>query len=519
MPPFSSLPCRPLPLLLLSLLALAGCGDKEGVGADGEGSDTGRADHSSEGTGVGECSDGADNDGDGLYDCNDPDCEGAPDCSEANTPGGCGDGVDNDGDGRADCDDPDCASDEGCGGEGGGEGDDAAECSDGEDNDGDGEVDCDDDGCAESPDCRSDGVDEDGDGVSADEDCNDADATMPADDADCDGARTADDCDDADATMPADDADCDGVRTADDCDDADASVGATGTVVADDADCDGALTGNDCDDFDPAVGSPDADDPDCDGVPTHAGGGDLIRIAAGTFDMGCTAGQSGCQSIESPVTPVTLTHDYFIGETEVTQGQYQALMGVNPSYYSACGSTCPVDSISWHRAAAFTNAISTAAGLTECYSCSGTGSSTSCVVAVDPYSCDGYRLPTEAEWEGAARCGNDFLYAGSDSIGDVAWYYDNSGGTTHPVGVKSPNACGLYDMSGNVWEWTQDFAFFTYTSSGQTDPTGSSSGYTRVTRGGSLWGYAAQSRVSLRWYNDPGYPDNLPGFRVARTIP
>ena len=110
-------------------------------------------------------------------------------------------------------------------------------------------------------------------------------------------------------------------------------------------------------------------------VALSASGIDFVEICAGSFDMGCTAGQSGCRTNESPVMPVTLTRNYYLSQTEITQGQYQALMGTNPSYFSSCGTDCPVEYLTWHMSAEYANEVSAAEGLTECYSCSGSGSS------------------------------------------------------------------------------------------------------------------------------------------------
>jgi formylglycine-generating enzyme required for sulfatase activity len=349
--------------------------------------------------------------------------------------------------------------------------------------------------------------DSDNDGVPASDDCDDNDPELGTitSDHDCDGAIAAQDCDDYDATSTtvASDGDCDGVLAVADCDDADAMS----TIVSDDGDCDAVRTADDCDDTDVAAG------------PTYAGSGCMMRVSAGLFDVGCTAGQTNCDGDESPVMAVTLTSDFFIGRTEVTQAEYETLMGYNPSYFSSCGPTCPVETVSWHMAAAFANAASAAAGLTECYTCVGSDTSLSCSFAVDPYTCDGYRLPTEAEWEGAARCGTDFRYAGSDTLGDVGWYIDNSGSTSHPAEGRNPNICGLYDMSGNVWEWTHDwYSSDYYISSGRTDPSGPSTGIIHVARGGG-WNYqSSYVRVAVRgngW--DPNVRNVHVGFRIARS--
>jgi formylglycine-generating enzyme required for sulfatase activity len=196
------------------------------------------------------------------------------------------------------------------------------------------------------------------------------------------------------------------------------------------------------------------------------------------------------------------------------------MMGTNPSHFSSCGSDCPVEEVSWHMSAAFANVVSDSEGLERCYICTGSGSSTSCTIAVEPYSCGGYRLPTEAEWEAAARCGEDTLYAGSTVIGDVAWYSSNSDGTTHTVATKASNACGLYDMSGNLWEWTQDwYSSSYYSSSPGTDPDGATSGGKRVERGGSLSSEPANARVANRFRYNPDVRISSLGLRLARTSP
>ena len=245
---------------------------------------------------------------------------------------------------------------------------------------------------------------------------------------------------------------------------------------------------------------------------TTVHGATMVAISAGSFQMGSGAGEVN----EAPIHTVTLTHDFWIGATEVTQAQYQAGIGSNPSTYSICGGTCPVEQVTWEMAAQYANALSTAEGFSLCYTASGDDLVAS--LAGDPYACEGYRLPTEAEWEYAARAGESFRYSGSATIGDVAWYATNSGSTPHPVATRAPNAWGLYDMSGNVWEWANDWDDI-YTAWTVANPSGAATGRYRIARGGSWWTDASAARVSERSPTDPTLSFSHVGFRLVRSIP
>lgn len=218
---------------------------------------------------------------------------------------------------------------------------------------------------------------------------------------------------------------------------------------------------------------------------------DMVRVEAGTFMMGATPEMEEPYDWEKPPHQVTLTDDFYIGKYEVTQALWQAVMGNNPSKFK--GDNLPVENVSWSECQSFISKLN---------------SKTRRI----------FRLPTEAEWEYAARGGNKsrgFQYSGSNKISDVAWYEDYSKESqTHPVGLKLPNELGIFDMSGNVYEWCQDW-YATYSSSHQTNPKGTSKSAGKVCRGGS-WGDNEWScRLSSRNIDSPDYYDNEHGFRLV----
>ena len=215
----------------------------------------------------------------------------------------------------------------------------------------------------------------------------------------------------------------------------------------------------------------------------------MIKVDGGTFTMGATPEQENPHQFEEPTHQVTLS-SYYIGETEVTQELWKAVMGNKPSNFK--GDNLPVENVSWEDSQTFIGKLNDLTGKR-------------------------FRLPTEAEWEYAARGGkrsNHTQYSGSSNIDDVAWYSGNSGSKTHPVKTKKPNEFGLYDMSGNVNEWCQDW-YGSYSSNAQTNPTGPDSGSYRVFRGGtwSIFGWFCRS--SFRGNSSPGYRGYGLGFRLA----
>jgi formylglycine-generating enzyme required for sulfatase activity len=217
---------------------------------------------------------------------------------------------------------------------------------------------------------------------------------------------------------------------------------------------------------------------------------DMVYVKGGTFTMGCTSEGNNCKNDEKPAHPVTLS-SFNIGKYEVTQSQWQVVMGTNPSNNKGCN-TCPVETVNWNDVQEFMRKLQKLTGKR-------------------------FRLPTEAEWEFAARGGNKsngYTYSGRNNPWSAGWNIDNSNDRTHPVGQKQSNELGLYDMSGNVYEWCNDWSG-NYDNSPSTNPKGPSSGAYRVLRGGS-WNYSAtHSRVAYRTNIAPSVSFNFSGFRVA----
>jgi len=233
----------------------------------------------------------------------------------------------------------------------------------------------------------------------------------------------------------------------------------------------------------------------------------MVLVKGGSFTMGCSIEQTDCSNDEKPARQVTVS-DFFIGKYEVTQSLWREVMGTNPSNFGNCDN-CPVEKVSWENAQEFIKKINLRTG-------------------------KNYRLPSEAEWEYAARGGNEskgYKYAGSNNLVDVGWFWANSGDTylsgswdsdrimknnckTHPVGQHKANELGLFDMSGNVWEWCSDW-YGSYKSSSPTDPQGLSSGSTRVLRGGSWFNFPEDCRVSYRYCFNPLGRGGDYGFRLV----
>lgn len=228
----------------------------------------------------------------------------------------------------------------------------------------------------------------------------------------------------------------------------------------------------------------------------------VVRVPSGTFMMGSSLvinaddGWKPCTScpvrndVERPVHRVTITRDFWMGEFPVTQRQWQAAMGGNPSYFRSLGPDAPVESVDFRDVQGFLARLNAT------------------------HSRWTVRLPTEAEWEYAARAGTTQTYG---PLGQIAWYAANSGGSTHPVGQKAPNAFGLYDMLGNVWQWCQDW-FGPYTSAAQVDPQGAPTGDRRVTRGGCYYCDAVHERAARRNRDVEDHSSRSIGFRIVAVL-
>ena len=225
-----------------------------------------------------------------------------------------------------------------------------------------------------------------------------------------------------------------------------------------------------------------------DRAPVGPAGMEFVWVPPGEFRMGSTS--AGASRRERPLTQVRISEGFWLGKYEVTQSEWEAVMGSNPSRFGNCGGDCPVERVRWAAVQGFIGRLNAREGR------------------------EVYRLPREAEWEYAARAGTT-----GDRYGDlsaIAWYAGNSEGRTHPVGLKLPNGWGLYDMLGNVWEWVGD-RYGGYPGGRVTDPGGPGSGLYRVLRGGGWGSYAGLARASNRGRLDLGSRDDYLGFRLLRT--
>jgi len=253
-------------------------------------------------------------------------------------------------------------------------------------------------------------------------------------------------------------------------------------------------------------------------------------LPAGSFTMGSPRDEEGRDDDEVQ-RQATITRGFFLKITEVTQAEWEDVMGTEPARHAACGADCPVERVSWYDALVYVNTLSEREGLAPCYTLSicretpGAGCGPDLGTCADGFvcelvefeglACEGYRLPTEAEWEYAARAGSPEARHGA--LDDVAWHADNADGAPHPVASKDPNAWGLYDMLGNVWEWAHD-GYAPYLGPA-TDPIGTESRHARVNRGGSWADHPRHARAARRNSMPPGVRDQRLGLRPARTAP
>ena len=252
---------------------------------------------------------------------------------------------------------------------------------------------------------------------------------------------------------------------------------------------------------------PDEGSPSCEPIEGW------VVVPGGTFVMGSPAEDPERRDNEF-AHEVTLTRPFAIGTVEVTREQWDALMESNPSLFPACGPTCPIDNVSWEAAVTYTNLLSESEGFHPCYS------DCACFLHEDyesPYECTGYRLPTEAEWEYAARAGvTDPRYG---NIDEIAWYAANSDERTHEGAGLAPNPWGLYDMLGNVAEWCSDKYLFELGTDPVTDPFNGDGVPDRAMRGGTYENSPTRIRAAFRTSGNPGIRVGGVGFRVVRSLP
>ena len=264
----------------------------------------------------------------------------------------------------------------------------------------------------------------------------------------------------------------------------------------------------------------------CEPAPTTCPEG-YVRVAAGAFTMGSPASEEWRDANEVAHS-VTLTRPFCLKATEVTQAEFKAVTGYDNSLATACGASCPAEKVRWMEATAYCNILSRRDGLPECYTCTGTMEemSLTCVANGDPYECLGYRLPTEAEWEYAARAGTTTSipsgelglvgFCEATGLDGYAWYCGNAPTGPQPVGQKQPNAWGFYDMAGNVYEWCHD-DLGDYPAGAVTDPIGAASGE-RALRGGAYDSTPEACRSAARFSSEPGYAVQDQGFRPVRGV-
>ena len=249
----------------------------------------------------------------------------------------------------------------------------------------------------------------------------------------------------------------------------------------------------------------------------------MVSIPAGSFVMGSSTAESGSTADERPQRTVHISA-FQMSQTEVTQKQFEDVMGWNHSDFS--GENHPVEVVTWFDCVSFCNKLSQADGYAQCYTMTNVGYDGDHITSADVscnFQANGYRLPTEAEWEYACRAGTTtrFYTGDSDSdLGRAGWYHDNSGLTTHPVGEKAPNAWGLYDMHGNVWEWCWDWyasGYYGTRPDPDSDPMGPSEGTMKVLRGGCSRLTPRNCRSASRGRDYPSYRADYHGFRICRS--